>query len=193
MLNFSFMWDTEQLCWKAHLSLTETIELGHTEHWKTGMMGMITRTWSSCEMFVCDPGDTMMSARIICGSRHARPAQYYEVFITPINYFTETHALCLPSADTKQLSGAESRDKRISETIVLIAELTDSWVLREKYWRSFIFEKHFQCGTETINNRENENKVSFQLKSEFSLNDVERTRSFVEERCTLSFCYGSKL
>ena len=38
-----------------------------------------------------------------------------------------------------------------------------------------------------------ENKVSFQLKSEFSLNDVERTRSFVEERCTLSFCYGSKL
>ena len=80
-------------------------------------------------MFVCDPGDEMMSARIICGSRHARPAQYYEVFIIPINYFTETHALCLP----KQLSGAESRDKRISETIVLIAELTDSWVLREKY------------------------------------------------------------
>ena len=84
-------------------------------------------------MFVCDPVDAMMSARIICGSRHARPAQYYEVFIIPINYFTETHALCLPSADTKQLSGAESRDKRISETIVLIAELTDSWVLREKY------------------------------------------------------------
>ena len=39
----------------------------------------------------------------------------------------------------------------------------------------------------------NENQVSFQLKSEFILNDVERTRSFVEERCTLSFCYGSKL
>ena len=56
-----------------------------------------------------------------------------------------------------------------------------------------LFLRNIFSGTETINNKENENKVSFQLKSEFSLNDVERTRSFVEERCTLSFCYGSKL
>ena len=65
-------------------------------------------------------------------------------------------------------------------------------MLRENI-EEVLFLRNIFSGTETINNKENENKVSFQLKSEFSLNDVERTRSFVEERCTLSFCYGSKL